>query len=154
MTPSPAHTLCFSPLQRIFHLPHCKLVRSPEHICIAKGFDEHLFSAWCILSKHCPRNWGHRREQNPQSLPHRADQSDKINSDHGKCLKKIRLFWLVWLSGLSTSLRTKGSLVRFPVRECAWVAGQVPSRACARGNHTLMFLTLSFSLPSPLSKNK
>ena len=25
---------------------------------------------------------------------------------------------------------------------------------CVRGNHTLMFLSLSFSLPSPLSKNK
>ena len=34
--------------------------------------------------------------------------------------------WLVWLSGLSASLRTKGSLVQFPVRAYAWVAGQVP----------------------------
>ena len=34
------------------------------------------------------------------------------------------------------------------------VAGQVPSREHVRGNHTLMFLSLSFSLPSPLSKNK
>ena len=34
----------------------------------------------------------------------------------------------------------------------AWVAGQVPSRARLRDNHTLMFLSLSF--PSPLSKNK
>ena len=31
---------------------------------------------------------------------------------------------------------------------------QVPSRGHARGNHTLTFLFLSFSLPSPLSKNK
>ena len=30
--------------------------------------------------------------------------------------------------------------------------GQVPSRECRRGNHTLIFLSLSFSLPSPLSK--
>ena len=35
--------------------------------------------------------------------------------------------WLVWLSGLSTGLRTKGLLVRFPIRAHAWVAGQVPS---------------------------
>ena len=44
---------------------------------------------------------------------------------------------------------------RFPVRAHAWVAGQVP--CCGegvRGNHTLMFLSLTFSLPSPLSKNK
>ena len=31
---------------------------------------------------------------------------------------------------------------------------QVPSWGCVRGNHTLMFLSLSFSLPPPLSKNK
>ena len=29
-----------------------------------------------------------------------------------------------------------------------------PSWGCTRGKHTLMFLSLSFSLPSPLSKNK
>ena len=65
-----------------------------------------------------------------------------------------QLAWLVWLSGLSTGVQTKGSLVRFPVRAHAWVAGQVCSRGHARGNHTLMFLSLSFSLPSPVSKNK
>ena len=62
--------------------------------------------------------------------------------------------WLVWLSGLSTGLRSKRSLVQFPVRAHAWGAGQVPDRGNMRGNHTLMFLSLSFSLPSPLSKNK
>ena len=63
--------------------------------------------------------------------------------------------WLVWLSGLGAGLQTKRSLVRFPVRAHAWVVNQVPSRGHdARGNHTLMFLSLSFSLPSPLSKNK
>ena len=60
--------------------------------------------------------------------------------------------WLVWLSGLSTSLRTKGSQVQFPVRAHTWVAGQVPSTGCARGNHTLMFLSLSFSFSSPSIK--
>ena len=44
--------------------------------------------------------------------------------------------------------------VQFPVRTYAWVVGQVPGRECARGNHTLMFLSLSPSLLSPLSKNK
>ena len=62
--------------------------------------------------------------------------------------------WLVWLSGLSAGLQNKGSLVRFPVRAHAWVAGQVPSGGRTRGNHTLMFLSLFFSLPSPPSKNK
>ena len=62
--------------------------------------------------------------------------------------------WLVWLSGLSAGLQIRGSLVGFPVRAHAWVAGQVPSR-CVRSNHTLMFLSISFSLPYLLSlKNK
>ena len=57
-------------------------------------------------------------------------------------------------SGLSAGLQTKGLLVQFPVRAHAWVAGQLPSGRHVRGNHTLMFLSLSFSLPSPLSENK
>ena len=32
--------------------------------------------------------------------------------------------------------------------------GLVPSRGHGRGNHTLMFLSLSFTLPSPLSENE
>ena len=35
--------------------------------------------------------------------------------------------WLVWLSGLSAGLQTKGSLVQFPVRAHAWVVSQVPA---------------------------
>ena len=62
--------------------------------------------------------------------------------------------WLIWLSGLSTGLQTKGFPVPFPGRAHAWVVGQIPSREHAKGNHTLMFNSLSFSLPSPLSKNK
>ena len=38
--------------------------------------------------------------------------------------------WLVWLSGLSAGLWTKGLPVQFPVRAHAWVVGQVPSRGC------------------------
>ena len=64
------------------------------------------------------------------------------------------LSWLVWLSGLSAGLRTKESPVWFPVRAHAWVAGQVPSRGCVRGNHTLMFLTFSFFLLPSLKINK
>ena len=61
---------------------------------------------------------------------------------------------MVWLSGLSVSLQTKGSPVQFSVRAHAWVTGQFPSWGCAKGNYTLMFLSLYFSPPSPLSKNK
>ena len=52
-----------------------------------------------------------------------------------------------------TQLRTPLAGVSFnsQIRAHAWVAGQVPSRGCVRGNHTLMFP--SFSLPSPLFKN-
>ena len=63
--------------------------------------------------------------------------------------KKVVGPWLVWLSGLSTGLRMKPSPVGFPVGAQAWV-GQVPRREHVRGNHTLMFLSLS----SPLSKHK
>ena len=59
----------------------------------------------------------------------------------------------MWLSGLSTSLLIKVLLVRSPVRAHIWVAGQVSSRRCTWGNHTLMFPSLSFSLFPP-SKNK
>ena len=49
---------------------------------------------------------------------------------------------------------TKGSPVRFLVRVRAWVASQVPSRGHTRGNHTLMFSSLSPSLPLSLNINK
>ena len=51
-------------------------------------------------------------------------------------------------------LQTKGLPVRFPVRAHAWVAGQVLSTGHTRGNHTLIFLSLSFSFSSSLSKNE
>ena len=62
--------------------------------------------------------------------------------------------WILWFSGLSTSLWTEGLLVWSPVRAPAWVLGHVPIVECPWGNHTLMFLSLSFSLPYPLSKNE
>ena len=65
-------------------------------------------------------------------------------------LKISFLSWLVWLSGLTAGLWTKGSPVQFPTSARARVAGQVPSRGCVKGNHTSMFLSLPFSLPSPI----
>ena len=61
--------------------------------------------------------------------------------------------WLVWLSGLSVGLQTRGSPVWFHVRAHAWVAGQGPSIGCVRGNQALMF-SLALSPSLPLSKNK
>ena len=40
------------------------------------------------------------------------------------------------------------------VRAHAWVVGQIHSRGHVRGNHTLMFFSLSFSPPYPLPINK
>ena len=55
---------------------------------------------------------------------------------------------------IERGLQTRGLLVRFPVRAQAWVAGQVPSGGHVRGNHTLIFLSLSPSLPLSLKINK
>ena len=65
-------------------------------------------------------------------------------------LKSINIFlkisnnhWLVWLSGLSTDLRTKGLPVQFPAKGTCLCCRPGPSWGHARDNHTLMF-------PSPL----
>ena len=63
----------------------------------------------------------------------------------------ICLPWRMWFSGWSISLQT----TRYPVhpgRAHAWVSGQVRSKENSRSNHTLMFLSLSFSFPSPTLK--
>ena len=58
---------------------------------------------------------------------------------------------LVWLSGLSASLRTKGSLVPFLVGAHAWVPGRSPAGvAWEAATHWCFFPFL----PSLLSKNK
>ena len=54
-----------------------------------------------------------------------------------------------WIEHWSAIQRVTGSI---PSQAHAWVAGRVPGRGHARGDHTLMFLSLSFSLPSPLQK--
>ena len=54
--------------------------------------------------------------------------------------------------GLIISLRTQRllvqlSLVQFPVRAHAWVAGQVPSWGHERGNRSMYLLHIDVSLP-------
>ena len=56
-----------------------------------------------------------------------------------------------WIEHRPVSQKVAGSIL---VRAHAWAVGQVPSGGRVRVNHTLMFLSLSFSLPSPLFKNK
>ena len=69
-----------------------------------------------------------------------------------KFLKKGKQPWLVWLSGLSASRRTKRSPVRFPLRTHAWVVGQTPSWRCVGGNQSMYFshIDVSLSLFLPL----
>ena len=55
--------------------------------------------------------------------------------------------WLVWLSGLGSSLQTKRSLVQFQFRAHAWVVGQVPGGASGRGNQLMYLLNINASLP-------
>ena len=55
-----------------------------------------------------------------------------------------------WIEHLSVNQRVTGPI---PIQGTSWVVGQVPSRGHSRGNHTLMFLSLSFSLPTSLSNN-
>ena len=59
--------------------------------------------------------------------------------------------WLVWFSSWVLACKSKGHWFNSQSRAHAWVAGQVPSRGYARGNHTLMFLSL-FLPPFPSLK--
>ena len=57
-------------------------------------------------------------------------------------LKEIRKApWLVWFSGLSASLQSKGSLVGSPIRAHAWASAQDP-RVCERHPHIAVSLPL------------
>ena len=49
------------------------------------------------------------------------------NQDNNLFFRKNKQPWLVWLSGLSAWLRTKGLPVPLPVRAHAWVAARSPA---------------------------
>ena len=65
-----------------------------------------------------------------------------------ECIKQLWEPWLVWLSGLSASLQTRGSLVWFPVRAPSWVSGQVPSGGAREAPPSDVILPL-FVFPFP-----
>ena len=69
-------------------------------------------------------------------------------------LKVKKTPWLVWLSGKSAGLRNGRSLVRFPVRAHAWVAGQFPVGGVHQCSLTHRCFSPSLSPFPPLSKNK
>ena len=56
-----------------------------------------------------------------------------------------------WIEHWPANQRVTGSI---PSADTCLVLGQVPSRGCKRDNHTLVFLLFSFTLLSPLSRNK
>ena len=67
--------------------------------------------------------------------------------------------WLVWLSGLSQWIEPKGyqfnsQLGYMPGLWARPLVGGVQETTDPRVSRTLMFLSLSFSLPSPLCKSK
>ena len=76
-----------------------------------------------------------------------ADLAGELGNQKKGLPSSLHEPWLVWLSGLSTSLQTKGLVVQFAVRSHAWVEGQVPSRGCVRHPHIDGSLPLSPSLP-------
>ena len=59
--------------------------------------------------------------------------------------------WLVWVSGLSMSLQTKGSPVWFPVRHMPGLWARSPTRGTWKA-HTHWYFSPSFSPSFPLSK--
>ena len=61
--------------------------------------------------------------------------------------RKKNYFWLVWLSELSTGLRTKRLPVQFPVRAHAWVSGRVPGLGHVRGNPSIYLLSFDLFIP-------
>ena len=73
--------------------------------------------------------------------------------DNGGAQRNIDVTLACVAQWTERGLQTKGWPVQFPVQAQAWVAGQVPSGVCVRGNHTLMFLSLSPSLTLSLNKS-
>ena len=101
------------------------------------------------MKTHIPSLLGENNVKNKSKLNKRT-----------KYLKPLFMPWLVWLSGLSASLQTeKGCWFNFLSRAHAWVwarspVGGLQEAASECFFHTLIFLSLSLSLPFPLSKNK
>ena len=127
-------------------------LRNPKQICQTRDIkrisgDEtasHRYYRHCF----CPKNEDCRAQT-------RLGKKHPANVARAWCFIKFFNYnltgvaqWIEW------GLQTKGSPVWLPVRAQAWVAGHVPSRGCAGGSHTLMFLSFSFSFCSLLSKNK
>ena len=90
-------------------------------------------------------------EKGYKSLPCSVIQMDL---EYFRVLEYIKIFFLCpGLCGLvngAPACEPKGRWFNSQSRAHAWVAGQVPSRGYMRGNHSLMFLCLSFSFPFPL----
>ena len=129
----------------------------------------HLLYVGCIWRLSCCKSWvAAFKESLPIPLQHCKHTHQNTENDWSwvisSCLYLPTLRYdftfykkkTLALAGVAQCnehrLQVKGWQVLFPIRAHAWVEGQVPSRGHVRLNHTLLFLSLSFSLPSPLSK--
>ena len=82
-------------------------------------------------------------------------KGDPRSHTHTPFLKKIystQASVAQWIECWPANQRITGSIPSEGT--CLGCAGQDLSRGHMRSNHTSMFLSLSLSLPSPLSKNK
>ena len=88
-----------------------------------------------------------------------SKSSAKVKNYCCKYLHQKRKPWVVWLSWLGIVPQNKGLLVQFLFRAHARFVGLVPGWGVCEATNwcfslTLIFLSHSFSFPSPLSKNK
>ena len=94
-----------------------------------------------------------RPQMKEENSPEVLDEMEASNLLH----RELRVMIIAlagvaqWIEHQPVNQRVTGSI---PSHSTCLVCGHIPIWGCVRGNHTLMFLSLSFSLPSPLSKNK
>ena len=122
-------------------------------ICLLSHRNPSLRSVLWFLTARAAQVWSWK----PGLLPLLPAQ---LRTDHGTAAFPLSRcgenFLCCSLAGVAqwTERQTVNQRDRFPGRAHGWVAGKVPSRGCVRDNHTLLFLSLFFSFPSPLCKNK
>ena len=109
-----------------------------------------------------PSSVNHNIACNPMKSPllwveGRGEKAKKARVSHGsqedKNKNKYNVAW-AWLVRIESRPTNQSVTSSIPSQGTCRVVGQVPSRAHVRGNHTLMFLSLSPSFPLYLKINK
>lgn len=111
---------------------------------------------WC-LTLFCPDYWGFCLVKEEWIVKEKKMEKCKLCLIFNFTKKTCGVGpWLVWFSGWVSSCNLEGH--PFNSRAHAWVAGQVPSYVCVRGNQLVVLLnidvSLSCSFPSLSLKNK